>query len=62
MEITSKPLYGHNQELFKKAGETVVSDEIIALSGETGGLSEPGLYFEIRKKGTPENPKIWLKN
>jgi len=57
-----KTLYGHNQELFKKAGETVVSDEIIALSGETGGLSEPGLYFEIRKKGTPENPKIWLKN
>ena len=57
-----KTLYGHNQELFKNAGETVVSDEIIALSGETGGLYEPGLYFEIRKKGIPENPEIWLKN
>jgi septal ring factor EnvC (AmiA/AmiB activator) len=55
-------LYGHNQELLKDVGGWVVANEIIARSGNTGGLSTPALYFEIRQQGKPKNPKFWLKD
>ncbi|WP_460311361.1 murein hydrolase activator EnvC family protein [Aliiglaciecola aliphaticivorans] len=54
-------LYGHNQALLKKVGDTVQSGETIALVGQSGGQSSPNLYFEIRHKGTPINPSQWLK-
>jgi len=53
-------LYGHNQSLYKDAGEWVESGEIIATVGESGGQSSAALYFEIRKNGKPLNPKPWL--
>ena len=54
-------LYGHNQELLKDTGDWVQTNEIIARAGNTGGLSIPALYFEIRSQGQPTNPKIWLR-
>ncbi|MDG1473432.1 MAG: peptidoglycan DD-metalloendopeptidase family protein [Porticoccaceae bacterium] len=54
-------LYGHNQELLKDTGGWVMANETIARSGNTGGLSSPALYFEIRQQGKPKNPKFWLK-
>ena len=54
-------LYGHNQELLKDTGDWVKTNEIIARAGNTGGLSMPALYFEIRSQGQPTNPKIWLR-
>ena len=54
-------LYGHNESLFKSAGEWVESGEIISSIGSSGGQQKPGLYFEIRKKGNPQNPTKWCK-
>jgi len=44
----------------KARGERVAKGEVVALVGETGPYSEPGLYFEIRKKGVPQDPVKWL--
>lgn len=54
-------LYGHNQSLYKTAGEWVEAGDIIASIGSSGGQKKPGLYFEIRKKGKPQNPSGWCK-
>lgn len=52
-------LYGHNQSLYKSAGEWVEAGDIVASIGNSGGQNQPGLYFEIRQKGKPLNPTIW---
>jgi len=54
-------LYGHNESLFKGAGEWVEAGEVISSIGSSGGQKKPGLYFEIRKKGKPQNPTRWCK-
>lgn len=54
-------LYGHNQSIFKEVGEWINTDDIIGLSGKSGGQSKAGIYFSIRKKGKPINPKYWCK-
>lgn len=55
-------LYGHNESLFKTAGEWVEPGDIISSVGSSGGQEKPGLYFEIRKKGKPQNPTKWCKS
>ena len=55
-------LYGHNQNLAKKTGDWVLAGETIASVGDSGGQSQSGLYFEIRKDGTPLNPSLWCQN
>ncbi|REL31484.1 peptidase M23 [Thalassotalea euphylliae] len=54
-------LYGHNQALLKNVGDTVEPGEAIAIVGQSGGQSEPGLYFEIRHHGKAVNPKLWCR-
>ena len=54
-------LYGHNESLYKSAGEWVEAGDIISSIGNSGGQQKPGLYFEIRKKGKPQNPTKWCK-
>ncbi|WP_237668204.1 MULTISPECIES: murein hydrolase activator EnvC family protein [unclassified Vibrio] len=54
-------LYGFNQTLLKKEGDKVTAGETIALAGDTGGQSQPGLYFEIRRNSKTQNPSSWLK-
>ncbi len=54
-------LYSHNQLLLKQVGEWVDTNEPIALSGSSGGLTKAGLYFEIRQNGVPRDPLIWSK-
>ncbi|WP_058120084.1 murein hydrolase activator EnvC [Photobacterium kishitanii] len=53
--------YGYNQTLLKKIGDTVQAGEPIALVGDSGGQEQPGLYFQIRRKGTPVDPRPWLQ-
>ena len=55
-------LYGHNESLFKSAGEWVEPGDIISSVGSSGGQEKPGLYFEVRKKGKPQNPTKWCKS
>jgi len=57
-----RSLYAHNQALYKETGEWVAKGEKIAAIGNSGGLTQAGLYFEIRFKGQPQNPQRWLKN
>jgi septal ring factor EnvC (AmiA/AmiB activator) len=54
-------LYGHNQTLLKQVGDWVEPGEVIALAGNTGGLTSPALYFEIRYKNRPVNPALWCR-
>jgi septal ring factor EnvC (AmiA/AmiB activator) len=54
-------LYGHNQDLLKDVGEWVEPGEMIAHVGDSGGKASAGLYFEIRKNGTPVNPRQWIR-
>jgi septal ring factor EnvC (AmiA/AmiB activator) len=54
-------LYGHNQSLFKTTGDWVEPGEIIASVGNSGGQKKAGVYFEIRKRGQPQNPGRWCK-
>jgi septal ring factor EnvC (AmiA/AmiB activator) len=53
-------LYGHNQDLIMEVGEWVTSGTVIAHVGDSGGQPVPGLYFEIRKNGSPVNPSHWV--
>ncbi len=52
-------LYGHAQTLLREVGDMVRQGETIALVGQSGGQSDPGLYFEIRHKGRAINPTKW---
>lgn len=54
-------LYGNNDSLNYSAGEWVRAGDTIARAGNSGGRSKPGLYFEIRRDGQPENPQAWLE-
>jgi septal ring factor EnvC (AmiA/AmiB activator) len=54
-------LYGHNQSLFKETGEWVEPGEVVAQMGSSGGRTRSGIYFGIRHKGKPQNPKSWCK-
>lgn len=54
-------LYGHNQAILKQVGDYVEQGEPIALVGQSGGKTEPSLYFEIRYKGKTVNPARWCR-
>ncbi|HUD40491.1 MAG TPA: peptidoglycan DD-metalloendopeptidase family protein [Dokdonella sp.] len=54
-------LYGYNEALLKDVGDWVASGEPVARSGVSGGQSVDSLYFELRHKGKPIDPKVWLK-
>jgi septal ring factor EnvC (AmiA/AmiB activator) len=54
-------LYGCNETLLKDVGDWVNGGETIATSGASGGQKTPGLYFEVRAKGQPVDPKAWLR-
>ncbi len=52
-------LYGHNRVLFKEAGDWVSPHEAIAQVGDSGGLEQAALYFELRHRGKPIDPERW---
>ncbi|MFT5083266.1 MAG: septal ring factor EnvC (AmiA/AmiB activator) [Lentisphaeria bacterium] len=54
-------LYAHNQALYKQLGEWVKAGDTIASVGNSGGQKRSALYFEVRQKGEPSDPKKWLK-
>ncbi len=53
-------LYAHLDSLLKAKDDWVESGEEIASAGRSGGQAQPGLYFEVRHHGEPENPAPWL--
>ncbi|MGH8530119.1 MAG: murein hydrolase activator EnvC family protein [Nevskiales bacterium] len=54
-------LYGHNQEALVAVGHQIRGGQMIAAVGDSGGHRDPGLYFEIRRGRTAQNPNQWLK-
>ncbi|MCI0413271.1 peptidoglycan DD-metalloendopeptidase family protein [bacterium] len=55
-------LYAHNSELLVQRGQIVHRAQNIARVGSTGVIEgNPSLYFEIRKKDQPVNPREWLR-
>jgi septal ring factor EnvC (AmiA/AmiB activator) len=54
-------LYGHNDQLFRKVGESVAAGDVIGSVGDSGGNDQAALYFEVRRGRQPVNPEIWLQ-
>jgi septal ring factor EnvC (AmiA/AmiB activator) len=54
-------LYARNQALLRSVGDWVEAGDVIAKLGRSGGFEDSALYFEIRYKGEPQNPRRWLK-
>ena len=54
-------IYGNNQALLKRAGDSVAAGDTIASAGNSGGNEESGLYFELRLQGRAFDPAGWVK-
>ena len=54
-------LYGHNERLYKAAGERVSAGDTLGSAGDSGGSNRPELYFEIRKAGKAVDPRPWFR-
>ena len=53
-------LYAHLAETSVEVGQKLAAGEVLGTVGATG-LEGPGLYFEMRFQGRPEDPADWLK-
>jgi murein hydrolase activator len=53
-------LYAQLGELAVVPGQTVSAGTVVGTTG-TGGAEGPGLYFEMRYQGRPEDPLEWLE-
>jgi septal ring factor EnvC (AmiA/AmiB activator) len=53
-------IYGNNQAVLKRAGDSVKAGEVIASTGNSGGNEQSGLYFEMRHEGRAFDPLAWL--
>ena len=49
-------VYGNAQKLLVQRGQSVRRGQEIAVSGETGAVTQPSLHFEIRKGRDPVDP------
>jgi murein DD-endopeptidase MepM/ murein hydrolase activator NlpD len=52
--------YAHLDELLVKRGDTVGRGQVIAKVGNTGGVSEPQLHFELRRGKKAVDPREFL--
>ena len=52
-------LYGNNQALLRKMGDTVKGGDTIASVGNSGGNDTAGLYYELRSRSKPFDPMNW---
>ena len=55
-------LYAHVADILVKEGDDVRQGGKIATVGDTGALTGPRLYFEVRYQGKPQDPEQWLRH
>ena len=53
-------VYGNNESLLRNVGQRVAVGEVVAAVGNTGGIEQTGLYFELRFQGRPFDPLKWV--
>lgn len=53
---------GHLGEIFVQVGDVVSEGDTLGTVGETGSLTGPRLYFEIRHGSRPQDPADWLES
>lgn len=52
---------GHLEEIAVAVGDMLAAGDVIGSAGETGSLSGPRLYFEIRRGAEALDPANWLR-
>ena len=53
-------LYAHLSEAQVQAGDEVAQGDVIGLAGATGTVTGPHLHFELRLRGEPVDPLLYL--
>lgn len=53
-------LYAHLGKVAREKGDEVARGAELGLVGDSGPEGRPGLYFELRQRGTPKDPQDWL--
>ena len=53
-------VYGNNESLLRNVGDRVAVGDVVAAVGNTGGIEQTGLYFELRFQGRPFDPLNWV--
>jgi septal ring factor EnvC (AmiA/AmiB activator) len=53
-------VYGNNESLLRNVGDRVAVGDVVAAVGNTGGIEQTGLYFELRFQGRPFDPLDWV--
>jgi murein hydrolase activator len=53
-------VYAHLEEVFRVKGDRVEKDEVIATVGDSGSLRGPAPRFEVRHRGKPVDPMLWI--
>ena len=54
-------LYGNNERLYRKVGDSVSPGEVLAASAVASGAMASQMYFEVRHGKDPEDPRRWLR-
>jgi len=54
-------LVAHLASMSTAMGEEVQAGTLLGTVGDTGSLKGPYLYFEIRERGRPVDPRAWLR-
>jgi len=54
-------LVAHLASMSTAIGEEVPGGSLLGTVGDTGSLKGPYLYFELREKGRPVDPRAWLR-
>ncbi len=53
-------LVAHLASMSTAMGEEVEAGTLLGTVGDTGSLRGPSLYFEVREKGRPVDPRAWM--
>lgn len=53
-------VYAHLDQISVSKGATVTKGQVVGTVGQSGGMTEPQLHFEIRQNSTPQDPMRYL--